>query len=93
MSLISLQMCFFGWIYETFAQLSSWFAFALHDYGIPNSYMIDAILMFVVIPFIHLMNNEDTKEIISEENWYQGMKHMLGLHTKKQTQQVIPEPR
>ena len=26
------------------------------------------------------MNDEETKGIIAEENWYQGIKHMLGLY-------------
>ena len=49
--------------------------------GISNLHYIDAIVMFVVIPFSHLMNDEDTKIIIMEENWFQGLRHMLGLHT------------
>ena len=85
-------MCFMGWIYESLATFSSFLTVTLDGYGIPNLYMIDAILMFVVIPFTHLMNNEDTKEVILEENWYQGIKHILGLHTKKEPQLEIPEP-
>ena len=26
------------------------------------------------------MNDEETKGIIAEENWYQGFRHMLGIH-------------
>ena len=92
MSLISLEMCFMGWIYESVATFSSFLTLTLHEYGIPNLYVIDAILMSVVIPFTHLMNNEDTKEVILDENWYQGIKHMLGLRTNQEPQHVTPEP-
>ena len=42
-------------------------------------------MMFVLFPFLHLMNDEDTKTVITEENYYQGIRHMLGLR------KVIPE--
>jgi hypothetical protein len=29
------------------------------------------------------MNDEETKGIISEEGWYQGIRHMLGYYEKK----------
>ena len=45
--------------------------------------------MFVVIPFIHLLNDEDTKGIIANENWYQGLRHMLGIYI--QVAPVVPE--
>ena len=40
----------------------------------------DAIVMFVVIPFFHLMNDEDTKTIILNEGWYQAIRHMFGIY-------------
>ena len=76
-------MCFMAWIYELIATLSALLTPYLKKHGIPNLYYPDAIIMFVVIPFVHLMNDEDTKSIILEENWYQGLRHMLGIHTSQ----------
>jgi hypothetical protein len=82
-SLISLQMCMMAWMYELIATLSLVSTPYLHTYGIPNLHYPDAIVIFVVIPFVHLMNDEDTKIIILEENWYQGLRHMLGIHASQ----------
>ena len=83
-SLISLQMCFMGWLYELLSIGSILITPFLHTHGIPNLHFIDAIIMFLVIPFLHLMNDEDTKGIIFEENWYQGIRHMLGIYHEKE---------
>ncbi len=40
------------------------------------------IIMFVITPLVYLMNDEETKGVIAEQNWYQGLKHMLGLHSE-----------
>jgi hypothetical protein len=82
-SLISLQMCFMGWLYELLSIGSAVITPFLHKHGIPNLHFIDAIVMFLVIPFLHLMNDEDTKGIILEQNWYQGIRHMLGIYNEK----------
>ena len=42
--------------------------------------------MFLGIPLIHLMNDEDTKGVIVERNWYQGLRHMAGFQN-----QVAPQ--
>ena len=59
----------------------------LLNFGIPNVHLIDAIIMFLVVPFLHLMNDEDTEAIIYEESWYQGIRHMLGIYNEK-----VPQP-
>ena len=38
--------------------------------------------MNMIIPFVYLMNDEETKGIISEENWIQGLRHMLGVYNQ-----------
>ena len=38
--------------------------------------------MFVISPLVYLMNDEETKDIIANQNWYQGLKYMLGLRTE-----------
>ena len=70
-----------AWLYELIAMLSAILTPYLRKQGIPNLYYPDAIVMFVVIPFVHIMNDEDTKIIILEENWYQGIRHMFGIYT------------
>ena len=82
-SLISLQMCFMGCIYEILAMvaalLSALLGSQIQEFNIPNIHFPDVILMFVVIPFIHLLNDEDTKGIIFDQGWIQGIKYVLGI--------------
>ena len=80
-SLISLKMCCMSWMIELIAITSAILSPRLVKLGFSNLHYIDAIIMFVVIPFAHLMNDEDTKLIILQENWYQGLRHMLGVYT------------
>ena len=72
-----------SWLYEFLAIASAMLTPLLHEFGIPNLHMLDAIIMSIVIPLSHLMNDEDTKQVIFEENWYQGIRHLLGLHWKQ----------
>ena len=75
-------MCYMNWLYELCATLAASLTHILHHFGVPNRYFVDAILMFVVIPFVHLMNDEETKGIISEESWYQGFRYALGIYVE-----------
>ena len=75
-------MCFLGWAYELMASFSAFLTPVLQNLGVPNMHLPDAIVMFVVIPFVHLMNDEDTKTIVLNEGWYQGIRHMLGIYIK-----------
>ena len=80
-SIISLKMCLLGWIYElisnTFVILAPLLKF---KYDLPNTYFVDPITMFVVIPFLYLFNDDDTKEIVYNESWYQGIKYVFGVY-------------
>ena len=49
-------------------------------YGWANTSFTDPVSMFVILPFLHLMNDEDTKEIIYDENWFQAIKFILGIY-------------
>ena len=79
-------MCFLGWIYEILAivaaLLSALIGYQIQEFNIPNIHFPDVILMFVIIPFIHLLNDEDTKHIIFEQGWIQGIKYVLGIYTE-----------
>ena len=83
-SLISLRMCCMAWMYELLATLSAILSPALFKLGVSNLHYIDPLVMFLLIPIVHLMNDEDTKIIILEENWYAGVKHVFGMHTRKE---------
>ena len=73
-----------GWIYEILAivaaLLSAKIGYTIQEFNIPNIHFPDVILMFVIIPFIHLLNDEDTKHIIFEQGWIQGIKYVLGIY-------------
>ena len=79
-SLISLQSIFMGWLYELVAVILTFFTPLLQYIGVPNVHFIDAISMFVIIPLAHLMNDNETKKIIFDENFYQGLRYTLGLY-------------
>ena len=84
-SLISLQMCFMGWLYELLAIVAGLLGALIgyqmqHELSIPNIHFPDVILVFLLIPFIHLLNDEDTKGIIFDRGWIQGIKFVLGIH-------------
>ena len=80
--LTNLQICFMGWIFESTGNVITILAPSLNF--IHGLHYLDAIMMFVLIPFAHLMNDEDTKTVITEESWYQGFRHMLGIHNSPQ---------
>ena len=77
-------MCCMAWIYEFVATLSAATSPLLRRFEIRNLHYPDAIITFVVIPLVYLMNDEDTKTIILEKNWYQGLRNMLGLYTMQE---------
>ena len=85
-SLISLQICFMSWLYELIAIVStimcSLLGAHIQEFKIPNIHFPDVIIMFIVIPFIHLLNDEEIKGIIFEHGWIQGIKYVLGIYTE-----------
>ena len=77
-------MCCIAWLYEFVATLSALTTPLLQKLEIPNLHYPDAIISFVVLPLVYLMNDEDTKTIILDKNWYQGLRHMLGLYNMQE---------
>ena len=75
-----MKMCCIAWLYEFVATLSASATPLLQKLEISHLHYPDAIISFVVLPLVYLMNDEDTKTIILEKNWYQGLRHMLGLY-------------
>ena len=89
--LVSLKICFMSWRYELIGVIFTILTPILRELGFRKAYYFDAILMFVVIPFLHLMNDEDTKTIVTEENWIRGLRHMLTM--RNQVSPGIPNAR
>ena len=78
-TMVSLKICFLSWLYELLGTVATLLSPDLHSLGIRYYYYVDAIMMFLVIPFCHLMNYDETKGIIIERGWYQGVKYMAGF--------------
>ena len=77
-------MCTMGTIYELIAIAFFPLTPILHEkVSGPNITLVDAVLVSIFIPFLHLMNDDDTKGIVFEENWFQGIRYVLGLYKKK----------
>ena len=73
-------MCIISWLIEIFGTLCHvLFIWLMNHKGVAGIHYIEAMTMFIVIPFVHLMNDEDTKGVIADEGWYAGLKYMLGL--------------
>ena len=78
--LVSLRMCIISWLIEIFGTLCHVLFLSLkNSLGLAGIHYIEVIFMFIVIPFIYLMNDEDTKGTIANQGWYAGLKYMLGL--------------
>ena len=81
-TLVSLKIFFLGWVYELIGNIITAVSPSLLFLGLKHQYYIDAILMFWGIPFFHLMNDDNTKGVIVERNWYRGFRHMVGLQNQ-----------
>ena len=80
-SIISLQMCFMGWLHELLDNIFIAITPILkYKYGFTNTYFCDVVMMFLVIPFLQILNDDDTKEIIYQESWLHGIKFMFGMY-------------
>ena len=74
-------MCIMTMMYEFICTLFVMISPVLkYKYGWKNTSFTDPVCMFVIIPFLLLMNDDDTKEIIFDENWFQAVKFVLGIY-------------
>ena len=80
------------WMYEMIGVAFTIITPYLNSLGVPYLYYPDAILVFVVIPFLHIMNDEDTKTVITNEGWIEGIKYILGIRIKVTPVHQIPRP-
>ena len=84
----SIGVCFLGWLLEVFLTVLVGLFALLKDLGLekglfyPYFEFFQAFFRAIVIPFVHLINEEETKTVITEEKWYNGIKYALGLYRK-----------
>ena len=69
-------------MFELLAVVSSLSISMLIHLGLRYTYYPDAVVMFVIVPTVHILNDEDTKYVIYRKGWYQGIRHMLGIYTQ-----------
>ena len=88
--IVSLKICFMSWIYELIGTGFTALVFTFRSLGFYHLWLFpDAIVIFVIIPFIHIMNDEDTKAIIAEEGWVQGIRYMLNIRNQVEPVAVV----
>ena len=85
-AMVSLKICVLSWLYELITVIITVVSPTVISLGMYHPYYFDTIVMFLVIPFLHLMNDEDTKTVIVQRGWYQGLRHMGGF-----PDQVVPQ--
>ena len=81
--MISLKICFIAWLLELSSSLFAMLTPLFMSFGVTNRHYPDAIIMFIMIPFVHLMNDAETKAIIYDKSWYRGLRHTLGIWKTK----------
>ena len=77
--MISLKICFVGWLLELVGTAMTLLTPTLRSLGLSNLYYPDAIIMFVLIPLIHILNDDKTKGKIAENGWFAGLRFILGI--------------
>ena len=65
----------------TTSVLSALLGAQIQELNIPNIHFPDAIVMSIVIPIIHLLNDESAKEMVFQSGWCQGLRYAVGRYT------------
>ena len=80
----SLRVCFIGWLFDLFIITVSGISMIVKKLGGQYFYPFGEFFVvgsrFIGVPFIHLLNDEDTKNVIITEGWTQGIMHSLGYY-------------
>ena len=87
-TMVSLKICFLSWLYEFIGTIMTAVTPNLVvSFGLQHwVHFIDCIMIFLFIPFFHLLNDEETKGVIVERGWFQGLKRMAGVPN-----QIVPQ--
>ena len=76
----SIGVCFLGWLIELALTILIAIWVLLNVDAYPYFEFSNAIIRAIVIPFVHILNDEDTKTVITEISWYNGIRHALGMY-------------
>ena len=77
--MVSLKLCIIGWLCELIGTIMIVLTPVFITVGIRSFCCVDALIMFVLIPFIHLINDEEIKGVIADDGWHQGVRKILGI--------------
>ena len=77
--LVSLKMTVVAWLYEFLSVLSVFLSPILKKYHIDHIHFVDCLIMFVIIPTHYLINDEDTRTVVANGGWCQGLRFILGI--------------
>ena len=81
--MVSLKVSFIGWLCELVGSVMSLLKpKLLYESRFSHMYYSDSLIMFVIIPFLYLVNDEEVKGVIYEKGWYNGLRHMVGNTNK-----------
>ena len=84
--LTSINVCFLGWLLDVFVTVLTGLWTLLQNIGLgrtvayPYAEFFISFFRSVVISFAIVLNDEETKTVITEKNWYLGVRHALGLY-------------
>ena len=77
--MVTLRVSFIGWLCELVGSVMSLLKpKLLYESRFSHMYYSDSLIMFVIIPFLYLVNDEEVKGVIYEKGWYKGLRHMVG---------------
>ena len=77
--MVTLRVSFIGWLCELVGSvMSSLTPKLLFESGFSHVYYSDSLIMFVIIPFVYLVNDEEVKGVIYEKGWYKGLTYIVG---------------
>ena len=80
-----MKVCIITWLVEFFSTFSFVAYTSLKTFGYRKLHYPDCIITFLIIPAVYVINDEETRGVIAEENWYQGFRYILGMRNE-----VIP---
>ena len=87
--LATLDICFLCWLFEFIGIIVTVLTPTLLALGAFNVYFIDAILMFIVLPSMYLINDEEVKTLITEHGSIRGIIFTFARSRRIQPQEPV----
>ena len=91
--LVSLKVCMITWLIEVFSSLMFVAIPSLNSFGYRSFNHSDCIVTLIIIPALYIIDDEEDRGVIAEERWYQGFRHILGIHNQTIPIATPPSPR